>query len=232
MIEKAFESIVEFITKTYSIETFHVYLMFLLFTILNIILSFLIKWKQSKELESYKAKFAKSTAIEIENFMIENKTKRSTRRLVFTLETFAIECSMIYFDVDLFLSSGGLDEDNNGNFMGRYYSRLPVLTDNLANINLENLEIDYVDEIHYISIHTIMAQSIIDFHRTELMGESAALNEYKKQICFIGFKALKVSEKIRSRYNMGEQKLKKVHSIKAFINEYNKWNSDGAYKDF
>ena len=158
--------------------------MFLLFTILNIILSFWIKWKQSKELESYKAKFAKSTAIEIENFMIENKTKRSTRRLVFTLETFAIECSMIYFDVDLFLSSGGLDEDNNGNFMGRYYSRLPVLTDNLANINLENLEIDYVDEIHYISIHTIMAQSIIDFNRTELMEESAALNEYKKQICF------------------------------------------------
>lgn len=202
MIEKAFESIVEFITKTYSIETFYVYLMFLLFTILNIILSFWIKWKQSKELESYKAKFAKSTAIEIENFMIENKTKRSTRRLVFTLETFAIECSMIYFDVDLFLSSGGLDEDNNGNFMGRYYSRLPVLTDNLANINLENLEIDYVDEIHYISIHTIMAQSIIDFNRTELMEESAALNEYKKQICFIGFKALKVSEKIRSRYNM------------------------------
>lgn len=33
MIEKAFESIVEFITKTYSIETFYVYLMFLLFTI-------------------------------------------------------------------------------------------------------------------------------------------------------------------------------------------------------
>ncbi len=30
MIEKAFESIVEFITKTYSIETFYVYLMFLL----------------------------------------------------------------------------------------------------------------------------------------------------------------------------------------------------------
>jgi len=186
----------------------------------------------TEDIESIKSKFAKSTAIEIENSRIEYKTKILSRGLVFILEKFAIECSMIYFDVDLFLSSGGLDEDNNGNCMGRYYSRLPVLTVNLENINWENLEIDYVDEIHYISIHTIIAQSIIDFNRTELMEESAALNEYKKQICFIGFKALKVSEKIRSRYGMGKQKLKKVHSIIAFINEYNKWNSDGAYKDF
>ena len=87
MDDKAVDSI----AKTFSIETAHVYLMFFLFTILNIIFSWWLKRRQSKELEAYKAKFAKSTAIEIENFMIENKTKRSTRRLVFTLETFAIE---------------------------------------------------------------------------------------------------------------------------------------------
>ena len=159
----------------------------------------------------------------------ERKTKALAVKLVFVLNKFALKCGMDLCETNQFLHSGGLNEDNNGNYFGKSHSNLPELFLDLDNMNWEGLDVSLISSINNLSLHIIISQSAIDSVAEVLFAEEI-IGTYREEISLIGFETIGIINKLCKEYNVDNQNIEKSHYVEELISSYEKFKENGRYE--
>lgn len=160
---------------------------------------------------------------------IERKTKALAVNLVYVLDKFVLKCGMDLCETNQFLNSGGLDEDNNGNYFGKSHSKLPELLLDLDNMNWEGMDISMISSINNLSLHIIISQSAIDYVAEVLFAEEI-IGTYREEISLIGFETIVIINKLCKEYNVDNQNIEKSHYVEDLILSYKKFKENGRYE--
>lgn len=158
----------------------------------------------------------------------ERRTKALAINLVYTLDKFVLKCGMDLCETNQFIKSGGLDEDNNGNYIGKGHDKLPELFLNLEKMTWEDIGTSHISAINNLSLKIIISQSSID-SIWEVLDKEDVISQYRKEICSIGFETISITTKLREEYGLNKQNM--GHYVEELLSEFDKFKAAGAYED-